>query len=427
MTARSVSKPAGSNYRKTTLKNGLRVVTEQLPLVRSISIGVWVDVGSRHESETENGLSHFVEHLVFKGTRKRTAKQIASTLESLGGSLNAFTTKEHTCYTARVLDEHLVQAIDVLSDLTCHATFSPTNMKRESQVICEEIKESLDTPTDHIHDIFARAFWGEHPLGQPIMGAQDTIMNMTRARLTGFVKKHYRSGSVIVAASGAVSHDRLVRLVRESFNFERGQAGSPVTGERPGSKRAALEAEVSSQTQFCVGFPGIAYGHEGRTPMMALTSHLGSGMSSVLFQKIREQRGLAYSVYCYHDYYIDSGIFGVYLGTDKTHLRQAFDVILAECRRMKKRKLTSAQLEKVKSLLKGHLTIGMESTSNRMVRLGRQEILGQEYVPLDQTIKAIDKITASEVLGLANNVFDESQMTIAALGPVEDGSFDDVA
>ncbi|MCP4684859.1 MAG: insulinase family protein [bacterium] len=416
----------GSLYRKTTLRNGVRVVTERLPSVRSISIGVWFDVGSRNETPEENGLSHFIEHLVFKGTRSRNARQIASALESVGGSLNAFTSREQTCFTARVLDEFLPEAVDVLADITCRATFTPTNMKRERLVICEEIKESLDNPSDLVHDLFAETFWGKHPLGQPIMGTIETMQAMPRARLMKFLNRHYRSGSVVVAASGSISHDRLVKIVREKFDFPPGVADQAPIAERISAPRKILQQDNSAQTQFCLGFPGFAYGDRRKMAVMVMSSYLGGGMSSVLFQKIREQRGLAYSVYAYHDFYRDSGIFGVYLGTDQTHVRQAYDLIIAECRRLKKRKLAAETLDQVKAQIKGHLTLGMEATSNRMNRIGRQELITGEYFTLEDALQAIDEVTASDVCEIANLTFDESQIAVTALGPIDKKAFSDV-
>ena len=414
-------------YRKTTLRNGVRVVTEKLPSVRSISIGVWIDVGSRNEKPDESGLSHFIEHLVFKGTRSRNARQIASALESVGGSLNAFTSREQTCFTARVLDEFLPEAMDVLADITCRATFTPTNINRERLVICEEIKESLDNPSDYVHDLFARTYWGKHPLGQPIMGTIDTMAAMPRARLMKFINRHYRSESIVIAASGSISHDRLVKMVRRKFNFPEGKAEPAPPAERIDAERLVLQSDNSAQTQFCLGFPGLAYADQRKMAMMVLSSYLGGGMSSVLFQKIREQRGLAYSVYAYHDFFRDSGIFGFYLGTDKKYVRKAHDLIITECRRLKKRRLSSNILDKVKAQLKGHLTLGMEATSNRMSRIGRQELLIGEYFTLGQAIDAIDRVTPSDVLGLARLTFDESQIAITALGPVDKKAFADVS
>ena len=413
-------------YRKTVLRNGLRVVTEHLPAVRSISLGVWVDVGSRNETAPESGLSHFVEHLVFKGTERRNARQVAASLESLGGVLNAFTTREHTCFTARVLDEHLEAAVDILSDLTCHATLTALNMNRERQVICEEIKESQDTPSDYIHDLFAATHWGDHPLGRPIMGTLDTIQAVKRSLLTRFVSRNYRTESVVVAASGSVSHDRLVRLVREKFAFTEGRPEPPNTAMRPNGCAVKVKTDDNNQTQFCMGFPSISYQDRRRMEMMVMSAYLGGGMSSVLFQKIREQRGLVYTVYTFHDFYRDAGIFGVYLGTDRTHLREAYDVILEECRRLKRLSLKPDALHKVKEQLKGQLTLAMESTSARANRLGRLESVLGTYISLDDTIKAIDQVTARQVRDIANEVFDETQLTVAALGPVDKGTFDDL-
>ncbi|MBD3257572.1 insulinase family protein [candidate division GN15 bacterium] len=409
-------------YNKTTLKNGVRVITERMPSVRSISLGVWVDVGSRNERPEENGLSHFIEHLVFKGTKNRNARQIAQSLESLGGVLNAFTTREQTCFTARVLDEHLPQAMEVLADLTSNATFSKTNMERERLVISEEIKESRDNPADHIHDLFADAYWGGHPLGQPIMGPQETILGMPRARLTKFVNRHYRSNSIVVAAVGAVSHDKLVRLVRKYFDFTDGTGEQPEPAERINPHRVRVKSGDYAQTQYCIGFPGLSYPDQRKMAAMVMASHLGGGMSSVLFQKIREQRGLAYSVYCYHDFYADAGILGIYLGTDHEHLKEAVDVILAETRRLKQRKIPEDRLAQVKSQIKGHLTLGMEGTSNRMHRLGRLELMLGEYVTLEQALKAIDKVTASDVVEMAREILVEDQYTMAALGPIDESA-----
>jgi predicted Zn-dependent peptidase len=423
MAAGNNGKPA---YRKTRLRNGLRVVSESLPGVRSISLGVWVNVGSRNESTEEAGLSHFLEHLVFKGTRTRNAAQIAGSLESLGGSLNAFTTREQTCYTARVLDEHLEQALDVLADLTGQATLTATNMDRERAVICEEIRESQDNPMDNIHDLFAETHWGGHPLGRPIMGSEATIQKMPRARMLKFRSEHYRAESIVIAASGAVSHERLVRLIRQKFEVADGASAAAPTAERAAGRQVLFKTEDINQTQFCLGFPGLPYAHPDRMAAMLLTSYLGGGMSSVLFQKIREQRGLAYTVYAYHDFFIDSGLFAVYLGTDKAHLREAYDLILTECRRVKKRLLSATVLDTVKALVKGHLTIGLESTSARMHRLGRQELTTGGYLSLEQALREIESVSPGDIRSVANTIFDEESLTVATLGPVDTKQFSEL-
>jgi len=365
--------------------------------------------------------------MVFKGTRRRSAKQIAASLESIGGSLNGFTSREQTCYTARVLDEHLEEAIDVLADMTCHAAITPANMNKERLVICEEIKDSLDTPSDHIHDLFARTFWGEHPLGRPIMGSQEIIMNMTRARMLSYRKRNYCARSLVIAASGAISHNKLVRLVKEKFSFPDGEAKPAEKPWRTNDRNISVVDNDTSQTHFCIGFPGVSFTSTDRLPVLALSTYLGGGMSSVLFQKIREQRGLAYQVYTYHDIYRDSGIFGAYLGTDCTHLKEAFDVILKEFRTSRKKKQSSAVLNRVKAQLKGHLTLGLESTSARMSRLARQELLTGTYQPIKRTLREIDRVSPSSILEVANRIFDESRVAIAVLGPADKHIFDGVA
>lgn len=414
----------GSVYRKTELRNGLRIVTETLPSVRSIAIGVWVDVGSRHEAPAENGLSHFVEHMLFKGSRKRSARELAAALETLGGSLNGFTSREQTCYYARVLDEHLPIAVDVLADLTCNATLTTTHVNREKQVVCEEIKEALDNPSDKIHDLFSQTFWGKHPLGQPIMGTQSNIKSLTRPRVVDFVKKNYRAESIVIAASGSVDHNQLVKLVKKYFRFEAGASAPASRADEPTERRINIESNSQKQTHVCLGFPALPYESEERMTLLALSSYLGGGMSSVLFQKIREDRGLAYSVYSFNDFYRDTGIFGVYLGTDKKHLTKGVELILAELKTMRKKRLGSSDLNKLKSQMKGHLILSQESTNSRMNRLARQELLIGSYQPLTEMVTDIEAVSASKLQELANLLFDLSRAQVAVLGPVAKGALD---
>jgi predicted Zn-dependent peptidase len=423
----TVVRAATGDFKKTTLKNGLRVLTEHLPAVRSVSLGVWIDVGSRNEATLENGVSHLIEHMLFKGTKRRTAKQIAMSLESLGGALNGWTSREHTCYTARILDEHIVEAVDVLADLACNPSMTPHNLSREKLVICEEIKETIDTPSDRIHDVFSRAYWGDHALGNPIMGSQDNIMNMTRARMMSFYQRHYQAGSIVVAASGSVSHDKLVRLAREKFSFPQGMAEIAPRAERTQVKRLEIVPDEGAQTHFCLGVPGIAYGDLGRMAVQVLNTYLGGGMSSVLFQKIREEKGLAYTVYTFHDFYRDGGVFGTYMGTDGRQLPQAFDIVRQEFRKTKRTRLTAIRLDQIKAQLKGQVILALESTYNRMSRIARLEMMYGKYITLSDTLKMIDEVTANDVLEQANRLFDESQMTVAVLGPVDKDVLKDVA
>ena len=418
-------KSGGSVYQKTILKNGMRVVTERLPAARSVSLGVWIDLGSRKEKPEENGFSHLIEHLLFKGTKRRTARQVADSLESLGGFLNGFTSREQTCFYARVLDEYLTEAVDLLADMTCFSTLSSRNVNREKTVVCEEIKESLDTPTDHIHDIFSRTYWGDHPLGQTIMGPQENILGATRSKLRGFMQRHYRAGSVVLSACGSVSHAKLVKLARAMFEFPEGKAEPALPADRKKPREIVVTQVDNNQTHLCLGFPGVSYTAPDKYTALALNTYLGGGMSSILFQRIREQKGLAYNIYSFVDAYHDDGLFGAYVGTDAKKVRQAYDLILNEFRRLTNRALTTSQVERIKAQLKGSLILAYESTTNRMNRLARQELMNEGYHTLRQTILRIERVSPSDILELANRLFDENKLAVAVLGPVDNDLFAD--
>jgi predicted Zn-dependent peptidase len=412
----------GGIYRKTVLKNGLRVVTEKIPSVRSITLGVWIDVGSRNESPDENGLSHLIEHMVFKGTKNRTAKQIASSLESIGGSLNAFTSREQTCYTARILDEHIVEAVDVLADITCRASHTPANLKREKKVVCEEISESLETPSDLIHDLFSISYWGDHPLGRPILGQSEIISQMPRSKMLKYIDRNYRTESIVIAASGSISHEKFVRLIKEKFDFQTGKAQPFESAIRKKPEHIKVKSSNNNQIHLSLGYPGIGYCDADK--MTALTTHafLGGGMSSALFQKIREEKGLAYTVYTYLDLFKDAGVFGAYMATDKTNITNALEIIIKELNRIKKRKLADSVLDKVKAQLKGQLTLGMESTSARMNRMARNELMLNQYNPMKRTLKQIDKVKSSDIMEFANKIFIHDLSTLAVLGSADEKS-----
>lgn len=423
MTTRQTTQSA---FHKTTLANGLRVITETLPAVRSVSLGVWIDVGSRNESDIENGVSHLIEHMVFKGTRRRSARQIASSLESLGGSLNGWTSREQTCYTARVLDEYLPEAVDVLADIACNPSMTAHNLSREKTVIIEEIKESLDNPVDKLFDEFARTYWGTHPLGNPIMGSEKTIGSMSRRRMLDYYRRNYQAGSVVIAASGAVSHRKLVNLAREKFSFVPGESPKAPDARRAVQRRVDVIRDKGSQTHVCIGYTGVPYGSLDRMPITALATHLGGGMSSVLFQKIREERGLAYSVYTFHDFYRDSGILGTYLATDGRYLSKAMEIIRREVAKVRRNRLSKMRLDQVKAQLKGQIILGMESTYNRMSRIARLELMYGRYVSIKDTLKAIDEVTSSDILRVADRVFDNGNMAVTVLGPVRKDVLKDV-
>ncbi len=425
MKRQRVESPSGV-FEKTTLSNGIRVISERFPAVRSISLGVWIDVGSRYEPDKLSGVCHFIEHMVFKGTKRRSARELASALESIGGSLNGFTTREQTCYTARVTDEYLSEAMDVLADMTCHAGMKQADMTKEKQVISEEIKESIDNPSDFIHDLFQMTYWGAHPLGRPIMGTQKTIGGLKRGDMLKFVRDHYRTEGVVVAAAGAVSHRELVKLVEKKFRFNEGAIPSAKLLVIPAGTRSIIQNDDNRQTHFCMGYPGVTYDTPDRMTALVLSTYLGGGMSSVLFHRIRETSGLAYTVFSFTDFYRDGGLFGVYLGTDKTNLRKAFDIIRSETRKLKKTKISSTELDKIKAQIRGQIILSMESSSNRMNRIARFELMLGRYLTYKESLKEVERVTPARVSELANRIFDDSRLAITVLGPSEPNVFSDV-
>jgi len=415
-----------TTYNKTVLNNGLRIVTEKIPGVRSISIGIWINVGSRDETKMENGISHFIEHMLFKGTRERSAKEIAFSLESLGGGLNAFTSKEETCYHALVLDEHLDQAVDVLSDILINSTLSPTNIGREKSVVVEEIREIDETPADHIHELFSQNFWRGQPLGWPIMGAAENVRSFNRNTLKCFMKKNYCARRTVVTGAGNISHRKLVNLIKVKFHIPPGTERPAANMQIPVGFSSEFHRNGSKQTHLCIGFPGVRYGSRLRIPLLVLHNYLGGGMSSVLFQKIREEKGMAYTVFTFPDFYRDCGVFGAYLAIDKKHLHEAVEIMLKEFRKLKEDKFSRSKLDKIKEQFRGSLILGMESTSGRMNRLGRQEILTGTYLSLQDSIKLVNSVTSNDIIEVARRIFDPSSITITSLGSARKGDLNKV-
>jgi len=404
-------------YRKDILPSGLTVVTERVPGIRSVTIGVWVKVGSRHEREGELGLAHFLEHMMFKGTKNRDARAIALSLESVGGHLDAFTSKEYSCYYSRVLDEFVPQAVDVLSDILINSVFEPDKIELEKQVVLEEIKSLNDTPDDLIHDLFTKTIWDGHPLGTPILGTDSTITKFNRDIISRFNRNMYTADRVVIAAAGNVSHDELLALVEKHFTFpEKGWTRNDAPP--PNSEaRESFTAMKISQTHICLGCPTFPFKHKDRYPLLALNAILGGGMSSRLFQIVREEKALAYNVYSYIDFLRDAGLFGVYLGVDPSHAQKAVDLVKEEILRLGRDGITREELDGVKSQLKGNLIIGLESTSNRMNRLAKLEIYLNEYNPLEKTIKEIDSIEADDIVRLAREIINPDRFSITLLGP----------
>ena len=393
------------------------MVTEKIPSVRSISLGIWVEVGSRYETPVENGMSHLIEHMLFKGTKKRSAKKIAQELESVGGNLNAFTSKEHTCYTARIVDEHLEIAIDVLADMTCNSRLAPNNLSMEKKVILEEIKESLENPSDHIHDLFSETMWQNQAIGRPILGDMKSVSSIKRKNIISYMKKYYRTGAIVIAAAGNISHQKLVDLVKDKFIFPEGKSNTAHPIMPPEKNEITFTNNSNAQVHLCLGYAGPKYDSKFLMPALVVNTYLSGGMSSVLFQKVRERKGLAYSVYSFLDLYKDSGLFGTYAGTDKDRAAECIDIILKEFDILKKRRLSSLDLKQVKDQFKGQFALGMESSSSRMNRVARLELYLGIFKTFGQTIKDIEKVTSSEILEYANLTLNRDKMALAVLGP----------
>ena len=409
-------------YKKTTLSSGLRVITETMPSVRSATVGIWADVGSAVESRERRGISHLVEHMLFKGTTRRSARQIAETMDSVGGNLNAFTDKETTCYYARVIDRHVPLALDVLGDMFLHAAFEPQELAKEQRVILEEIKMYEDSPDDLIHDVFLQTMWRDSNLGDPTIGFADTVVRVTPEDLRAHMRAHYSPNCVIVAAAGNIDHSRFVELVAEQFESFEGSCTLP----QPESPRVTPATNVrykdSEQAYIVLGTAGVDLRDERRYAASLLDTVLGGGMSSRLFQEIREQRGLVYSVYSFQAAYRAAGLFGIYAGTSAENVQACIDVILEQFARVRNETIGQQELELAKEHVKGNLTLSLESTSSRMIRLGRNELaLGRE-VTAEEIESRIDAVTGERVQALAQELLFDENLGLCIIGPVDEGS-----
>jgi predicted Zn-dependent peptidase len=419
------SSPDGGVVRRTVLPGGLRVISEAVPGVRSVAFGVWVGVGSRDETASLAGASHYLEHLLFKGTRRRDALAIAAELEAVGGELNAFTAKEYTCYYARVLDDDLPLAVDVICDMVTSSLVTTHDVDGERGVILEEIAMHDDDPSDAVHDIFAAAVWPGAPLGRPVLGTVDSISAMTRPAIAGYYRRRYRPGNLVVAAAGNVDHAALVRLVRRAFAdiaVDEDAAPAPVRlgGAAPAFAPArTVVSRPTEQANLLIGSPGIARLDERRFALGVLNAALGGGMSSRLFQEVREKRGLAYSVYSFTSHYSDTGLVGVYAGCAPKKAREVLDICREQLHLVSASGLTPEELERGKGQMRGGLVLGLEDTGSRMSRLGKAELVYGELMTIDEILAAIDAVTLDDVHEVAMALFAAPQ-AIAAVGPYDD-------
>jgi len=406
---------------KSVLGNGIRVLTETIPYHGSACIGIWVLNGSRDERESENGISHFIEHLLFKGTETRTAQDIARTIDSVGGSMNGFTGRECTCFYAKVLDRHIDLAVDLLSDILLHSTFDPQEIERERSVILQEVKMVEDTPDDYVHDLFSRAFWGDHPMGQPVIGRIEQIRSFSRERIVQYFKEHYRSDQMIISVAGNVEHSAVIDLVGEALSGVPSGSKSVRRVTPRGFSEASVLKRKTEQVHFCLGTEGVACVSSRRFVSHILNTVLGGGMSSRLFQEIREKRGLAYSVYSYLPSYMDTGLLVVYAATDKTTVGQAIELILKEFETLKRSPIGQEELATSKEQLKGSLLLSLESSDNRMTRLAKNEIYFGRFLSVDEVIDQINSVTVDQINELANELFRPEHLCLTVLGPITQG------
>lgn len=406
------------SYRRTVIgSEGPTVVSETVDGLRSVALGVWVKVGTRDEVPEQQGISHFVEHGVFKGTRGRDAFEIANSLESLGGSLDAFTSRDVTCYHARCLEEHLDIALDVLIDLVRNATFLPDEIEKEQRVILEEIQSVEDTPEDLIHDLFAQSVWGRHPVGAPILGTPDTVKATQSDDLFGFVDAYYRPDNIILTAAGSLDHDRIVSRVAEEFSA----SANPGRDLRAAPTRAPKSFQHYyrdiGQTHSCLGTTSWAYSHPKQYDLLVANTVLGGGMTSRLFQEIREKRGLAYSVNSYVETLEDTGLFTTYMACDRGRFNDATELVRDELAVLKENGITEAELKSAKAQLKGEMILGAENMNHRMSNIAYNEMYLQRYLSTKDAIREVESVTLEGVWKACQTLHDEQGMHQVTVGP----------
>jgi predicted Zn-dependent peptidase len=408
------------NIRRTVLPNGLIVLTERMEYLRSVAMGVWIKSGSRCEPAETNGISHFVEHMLFKGTRSRSAQSIAREMDSIGGNLDAFTGKESICFNVKSLAEHVPIALDVLTDLVLNPVFDAHEIERERGVILEEIKIDEDNPEVLVHELFTQAFWKDHPLGWPILGTSKTVARLNRESLVAYHSDRFHGGNMIFSAAGNLDHDRFAEEVAGKFST---LAGGSTLHELPATEanaRIVLRNKKSlEQVQLCLGVPAPPITDENRYATLILNTVLGGGMSSRLFQTIREERGMAYSIYSDLSPFRDTGTLCVFAGTSVGKGLEVVKLILEEFRKMKQELLSEEELTRAKDQVKGNILLGLESSNARMANLARQEMYFHEFIPVDEIIARISEVDAAQVQAMAQRLFDPARIAVTLLGRLD--------
>ena len=407
------------NIRRTVLSNGLLVLTESIPHVRSVSMGVWVNSGARDETAAQNGISHFVEHMVFKGTTTRSASQIAREVDTIGGNLDAFTGKETVGFTIKVLDENVTPALDVLSDLVLNPMFTPEDLSREQGVILEEIKMDEDNPDYLVHEIFTQNFWKNDPLGRPILGTVKTVSSFDQQTVFDFYASRFTPGNMVFSAAGHLDHDSFVDQVQNEFNSLAASTGEPFSRQNAvaATPHITLKRKKSlEQVQFCLGVPAPKVTDEGRYGIYLLNTMLGGGMSSRLFQTIREDQGLAYSIYSEMNPFRDTGSLCVYAGTSIDKTEKLLRLTLEELRRLKSDAVSEIELKRAKDQLKSNIVLGLESSSSRMANLARQQMYFGRFFGVDEITEEIEAVTPADIQDAARQLFRPEAMALTLLG-----------
>lgn len=401
----------------TTLNNGIRVVSQRVEHMHTVSIGIWVTSGTRHESPENNGIAHFIEHLLFKGTERRTARRIAMEIDSMGGILNAFTGHEYVCYYAKILAKFLPRIIDLLSDIFLHSSFPVDEIERERGVILQEIRMRDDTPDVYIHDQFHQNFWQGHPLGLSIPGSLETVGVLSRDQIMDYKQSRYRPGNIIISAAGNVRHDELVSLMEASFSGMTSSWSAQIEAPaRYSGPRMYLSERDLEQTLICLGTNGLSQKHADRFALYLLNTILGGGMSSRLFQEVREKRGLAYSIYSYVLSYADCGALVVFAGTERKQCREVVEISLREMSALKREPVPRDELDAAREQLKGNFLMSLESSDNLMTRLAKNEIYLRRGQAVEDVLKRFDLVTSADVQRLAGELFDGGRLNLEVMG-----------
>ncbi|HXN07701.1 MAG TPA: pitrilysin family protein [Nitrospiria bacterium] len=406
-------------FKKTVLNNGIRVVSERIPSVKSVSIGLWVNVGSRDEEGTEHGLSHFLEHMFFKGTERKSAKAIAQEMDALGGEMNAFTTRETTTFYTKVLDEHLSKAINILADVFHHSVFDPEEIRKERKVVLEEIKMVEDDPEELLNDYYLEQVWKKNPLGRSILGTTETVSSLRREDIIGFLDKYYHPDRIVISVAGNFNLSVLNKLLNKSFGKYESEKRLPIRRVAPRTETGIFCKKKSlEQVHFCLGLPGVSQIDKNRNAYHVLNTVLGGSVSSRLFQSVREERGLVYSIYSYLSFFQDAGLFTIYAGTSVKNAVKVIRLVAKELKKLRTEGITSSELRKAKDHLKGSMMLNMESTSSRMGQIARDEVYFGRFFSMDEMIREIDSVSLASVQEIAERVFDPSYYTLTTLGPL---------